>query len=138
MGYQGTVTLSDATTDSKLVTIQVYIPNIFSQWLFGDKPKLIIQPANVDGNVVSQAALTLAAKIAASFQLDANIQATYDYLKTDLTLAYQQEKLHTLSESLPVGLHGFWRSSGEYAGAEQKSAHDLGSSPFDHKTSGFA
>jgi guanine nucleotide exchange protein RalF len=135
MGYQGTVTLSDATTDSKLVSIQVYIPNIFSQWLFGDKPKLIIQPANVDGNVVSQAALTLAAKIAASFQLDANIQATYDYLKTDLTVAYQQEKIPTPSESLPVGLNRFSSFSGEHAGAEQKSANDPASSPFAHTAS---
>jgi len=62
-GYEGTITLTDESTKAK-VTVQVYKPNVFSQYLFGDKPKTIIQPI---AEKRSQASLDLAAKVAAGF-----------------------------------------------------------------------
>lgn len=91
-GYEGTVTLTDTTTQKELAFIQVYKPNVFSKWLFGEQPKVIIQPASQDGSA-AQEAINLAAKIAAGFQSSlTSIKATYDYLQADLRSAYSDNR----------------------------------------------
>ncbi len=101
-GYEGTITLTDEKTLAKLATIQVYNPNFISTWLFGDQPKVIIQPVYQDGKV-AQEALNLTAKIAASFLSPVtSIKATYDYLASDLTNSYSQEKKHRIQSSSPL------------------------------------
>ena len=89
-GYEGTITIKDAKS-AELATIQVYNPGIFSKWLWGEQPKIIIQPVFQEGN--HQAALDAAAKIAASFTpAVTSIKGTYDYEKTDLQNAYSNHK----------------------------------------------
>lgn len=95
-GYQGTITLTNGDTSS-LVTIQVYKPGFFSKWLFGEQPKLIIQPVYQDGN--TREAIDLAAKIAASFTSPvSSIKGTYDYEKSDLKSAYETQKSLAIRE----------------------------------------
>ncbi len=89
-GYNGTITLLNEK--SQLATIQVYNPGFLSKWLFGESPKVIIQPLCQNGKI-SQEALNLAAKVAASFTSPlTSIRATYDYVKSDLQRAYNQER----------------------------------------------
>lgn len=106
IGYNGTITLSDE--NSSLVTIQVYKPSILSKCLFGEQPKIIIQPACKDGKL-AQEEINLAAKIAATFQSTrARVKATYDYEKSDLESAYYKEtKPYTLIKT-SSSKHGFW------------------------------
>lgn len=59
-GYKGTITLTDNKTSAQ-ATIQVYTPNIFSKWLFGEQPRVIIQPGQ------TKESIDLAAKAAADF-----------------------------------------------------------------------
>jgi len=88
-GYEGTITLTDESTKAK-VTVQVYKPNVFSKYLFGDKPKTIIQPVVEKG---SKGSLDLAAKVAAGFSSPiSTIKATYDYEKTDMHKSYETHK----------------------------------------------
>jgi guanine nucleotide exchange protein RalF len=98
-GYEGTITLTDKKTFAKLATIQVYTPNFFSKWLFGDQSRVIIQPVYQDGKA-AQEVINLTAKIAAIFQSPVTcIKATYDYLKADLQRAYEQEKKQSITKS---------------------------------------
>lgn len=98
-GYAGTITLTDEKTHEKLATIQVYKPNLISRWLFGEQPKVTIQPVNQDENT-AQSSIELAAKISASFQSAvSSIKATYDYVKSDLQNAYEQQKKLSLASS---------------------------------------
>lgn len=72
-GYKGTITLTDNKTSAQ-ATIQVYTPNIFSKWLFGEQPRVIIQPGQ------TKESIDLAAKAAADFSSPVkNFKATYDY-----------------------------------------------------------
>jgi len=90
-GYEGTITLTDDTTKAS-VSVQVYKPDFLSKWLFGEQPKVIIQPIYKDG-VDSKSTINLAAKVAAAFEAPVNrTKATYEYEKTDLKRAYQTEK----------------------------------------------
>ncbi|KTD52875.1 T4SS guanine nucleotide exchange effector RalF [Legionella quateirensis] len=90
-GYQGTITLTDDNAKAA-VTVQVYTPGIFSKLLFGDQPKVIIQPVNQDGTD-PKASIDLAGKIAAGFQTPVStIKATYDNDKADLIKAYDTSK----------------------------------------------
>ncbi|MBL7481383.1 T4SS guanine nucleotide exchange effector RalF [Legionella bononiensis] len=90
-GYEGTITLKDDNAKAS-VTVQVYNPGFFSKLLFGDQPKVIIQPANQDGND-PKASIDLAGKIAAGFQSPVtSIKATYDNDKADLVEAYDTNK----------------------------------------------
>ena len=92
-GYAGTITLIDEKTQEKLATIQVYKPSFISKWLFGEEPKVAIQPAHQDENS-TQMSIEVAAKITASFQSTvSSIKATYDYVKSDLQEAYEQQKI---------------------------------------------
>jgi len=94
-GYEGTITLTDESTKAK-VTVQVYKPNVFSQYLFGDKPKTIIQPI---AEKRSQASLDLAAKVAAGFSSPlSSIKATYDYEKTDMHKSYETHKNNNIQK----------------------------------------
>lgn len=94
-GYEGTITLTDESTRAK-VTVQVYKPNVFSQYLFGDKPKTIIQPIAEKG---SKASLDLAAKVAAGFSSPlSSIKATYDYEKTDMHKSYETHKNNNIQK----------------------------------------
>lgn len=90
VGYQGTITLSDRSS-TPLVTIQVYKPGFFSEWLFGEQPRLIVQPTHQHEN--PEKAIEMAAKVAASFTAPLkSIKATYDYVKSDLENAYREQK----------------------------------------------
>ncbi len=94
IGYEGTITLTDSKTKAQ-VTVQIYKPSIFSKYLFGDKPKTIIQPVELQGATPEQkaASLGLAAKVAASFSSPlSSIKATFDYEKTDLKQSYEKAK----------------------------------------------
>lgn len=85
-GYKGTITLTNQQTSAQ-TTIQVYTPNIFSKWLFGEQPRVIIQPGQ------SKESIDLAAKVAASFSSPVkNFKATYDYEVGDLIKAYDNQK----------------------------------------------
>ncbi len=85
-GYNGTMTLTDSQTAGQ-VTVQVYTPNIFSKWLFGEQPKVIIEPAK------GKESIDLAAKVAASFTSPVkNVKATYDNELGDLISAYDEQK----------------------------------------------
>jgi guanine nucleotide exchange protein RalF len=91
VGYEGTLTLTDEKTQQKLVTIQIYNPSFLSKWIFGEQPKVIIQPVYQNGKAAREA-IDLAAKIAASFKSPvSSIKATYDYLKSDLLNAYNNQ-----------------------------------------------
>lgn len=97
-GYEGTITLKNETTDEKLATIQVYKPGFFARWLFGEQPKVRIQPGYQAGN--AQEPINLAAKIAASFKSPVtSIKATYNYVKSDLEKAYKEQKSLTAKSS---------------------------------------
>nr|WP_253308517.1 T4SS guanine nucleotide exchange effector RalF [Rickettsia endosymbiont of Ceutorhynchus assimilis] len=87
-GYEGEIKIQDIKGAE--VQIQIYEPNIFSQWLLGGKSKVIIQPLCEEGKQPTPEAVNLAAQIAASFDTDViGIKATYDYLKEDLEKAYK-------------------------------------------------
>ncbi|HIC7359603.1 TPA: T4SS guanine nucleotide exchange effector RalF [Legionella pneumophila] len=96
-GYKGTITLTDKQTSAQ-ATIQVYTPNIFSKWLFGEQPRVIIQPGQ------TKESIDLAAKVAAGFSSPVkNIKATYDYELGDLIKAYDdQKKLITIERNLAL------------------------------------
>lgn len=96
-GYKGTIALTDNQTSAQ-ATIQVYTPNIFSKWLFGEQPRVIIQPGQTKGST------DLAAKVAAGFSSPVkNIKATYDYEVGDLIQAYDnQKKLITIERNLAL------------------------------------
>jgi guanine nucleotide exchange protein RalF len=115
IGYNGTITLSDE--NSPLVTIQVYKPSIISKCLFGEQPKIIIQPACKDGKM-AQEEINLAAKIAATFQSTiTGVKATYDYEKSDLEIAYYKETKPSTLIKTSSSKHGFW----EYKALEKFS-----------------
>jgi guanine nucleotide exchange protein RalF len=85
-GYEGTLTISD--DKGAKATVQIHKPSVFSKYLFGEKPRVIIQP---EGQ--GKGSLDLAAKIAASFSSPVkSIKATYDYEKTDLHKSYEAQK----------------------------------------------
>ncbi|WP_412755225.1 T4SS guanine nucleotide exchange effector RalF [Legionella pneumophila] len=85
-GYKGTITLTDKQTSAQ-ATIQVYTPNILSKWLFGEQPRVIIQPGQ------TKESIDLAAKVAAGFSSPVkNFKATYDYEVGDLIKAYDNQK----------------------------------------------
>jgi guanine nucleotide exchange protein RalF len=86
-GYEGSVTLTDDKTNAKAM-VQIYKPNVFSKWLFGEQPKVIIQPAPNGG----KDSLEFAGQIAARFQSPVSIKSTYDYEQSDLEEAYSQNK----------------------------------------------
>ncbi|HAT1869131.1 Sec7 domain-containing protein, partial [Legionella pneumophila] len=96
-GYKGTITLTDKQTSAQ-ATIQIYTPNIFSKWLFGEQPRVIIQPGQ------TKESIDLAAKVAAGFSSPVkNIKATYDYELGDLIKAYDdQKKLITIERNLAL------------------------------------
>nr|4D7R_A Chain A, PROLINE/BETAINE TRANSPORTER, RALF [synthetic construct] len=96
-GYKGTITLTDNKTSAQ-ATIQVYTPNIFSKWLFGEQPRVIIQPGQ------TKESIDLAAKAAADFSSPVkNFKATYDYEVGDLIKAYDnQKKLITIERNLAL------------------------------------
>ncbi|HAT6976694.1 TPA: RalF [Legionella pneumophila] len=96
-GYKGTITLTDNQTSAQ-ATIQVYTPNIFSKWLFGEQPRVIIQPGQTNQSI------DLAAKAAAGFSSPVkNFKATYDYEVGDLIKAYDnQKKLITIERNLAL------------------------------------
>ncbi|HAT1658078.1 TPA: T4SS guanine nucleotide exchange effector RalF [Legionella pneumophila] len=96
-GYKGTITLTDKQTSAQ-ATIQVYTPNIFSKWLFGEQPRVIIQPGQ------TKESIDLAAKAAAGFASPVkNFKATYDYEVGDLIKAYDnQKKLITIERNLAL------------------------------------
>ncbi|HAU1150687.1 TPA: RalF [Legionella pneumophila] len=96
-GYKGTITLTDKQTSAQ-ATIQVYTPNIFSKWLFGEQPRVIIQPGQTNKSI------DLAAKAAAGFSSPVkNFKATYDYEVGDLIKAYDnQKKLITIERNLAL------------------------------------
>ena len=90
-GYEGTITLKDDNAKAA-VTVQVYNPGFFSKLLFGDQPKVIIQPVKQDG-IDPKASIDLAGKIAAGFKTPvSSIKATYDNDKADLVEAYDTNK----------------------------------------------
>lgn len=91
MGYKGKITLTDESTNAQ-VTVEVQQPNFFSKWLFGGKPKVVIQPVYKEGND-PKPAIDLAAKVAAGFKSEVNsITATYDYEAGDLKSAYEENR----------------------------------------------
>ncbi|WP_233588718.1 T4SS guanine nucleotide exchange effector RalF [Legionella sp. km535] len=90
-GYEGTLTLTDDSAKAS-ATIQVYKPGILSKWLFGEQPRIIIQPVKQDG-IEHRASIDLAAKIAADFQSPvSSIKATYNNDLVDLIDAYDASK----------------------------------------------
>jgi guanine nucleotide exchange protein RalF len=89
-GYEGSVTIKDKEL-TDVVTIQVYNPGFISKWFLGEQPKVIIQPVFKDEN--QQKPLELAAIIAANFAPEvSSTKGTYDYERSDLRNAYQQQK----------------------------------------------
>lgn len=97
MGYRGTITLFNGTDD--LTIIQVYKPNFFSRLLFEENPKVVIQPIHKVNQ--DTASIEVAAKVASSFMSSIDsIEATYDYLKEDLQIAYQKHSCLTIEPQI--------------------------------------
>lgn len=85
-GYEGTLTFKNAQ-GAELATMQIYKPGFFAKFLWGEQPRLIIQPVAPLGSV------DFAAKLAASFSTPvSSIKGTYDYEKSDLKNAYDAQK----------------------------------------------
>ncbi len=123
-GYNGTITLTK--NEVALATIQVYSPSFFSRWLFGESAKIIVQPVCNDGKV-SQEAIDLAAKVAASFSpLAPSVKATYDYLEKDLQSAYDKEcKPVSVSQSH----HSLWDTTAAKDGQPVQEDQDKTEEP---------
>lgn len=120
-GYEGTLTLTDDNAKAS-ATIQVYKPGILSKWLFGEQPRIIIQPVKQDGTD-PQASIDLAAKIAADFQSPvSSIKATYDNDLVDLIDAYDASKTALKTEASKA-FASAWKSE-VGAGRESIEADD--------------
>ncbi len=97
-GYEGSVSVKAGDAE---VEIQVYKPNILSQWFLGAKSKLVIQPKGG-----SEQSLKLASQIAARFETKVtSIKATYDYLKQDLENYYNNPEQELSKANSVVDLH---------------------------------
>ena len=118
-GYEGTITLKDDQTKAE-VSVQVYKPGFFSKWLFGEKPKVIIQPVHQEG-VDPKVSMDLAAKIAAGFKSEVTVKSTYDYEKEDLLQAYQENK-ETLQTEASKRFSETWK---EGVGEEREQQNDV-------------
>ncbi len=115
-GYEGTLTISD--DKGAKATVTVHKPNVFSKYLFGEKPRVTIQP---EGQ--GKESLELAAKMAASFSSPVkSIKATYDYEKTDLHKSYEAQKnAQLLKKATEIGTKASSKSAEKPPATRERS-----------------